>query len=182
MTLRHPLLVLVSTTLLGSLAACASGSDEPRPEPAVADPVMDPGPIEARPADHKVRAPVELALTAEGARDALSLTLAVRATADVPRAVARFTLPDGVTLVAGALEHELGARARGSETRVSVVVRVPADLAVTMFAGVDCHLSPGVKLYGVTRLTLGAPIVEPPVPDRIIPRDGLRATPARPRE
>lgn len=171
----------VLPSLLSCLAlagpACASHSEDARTASVEAPPVV------AAPEDgKKARAPVELALSASGTRDALTLSLAVRATGDIARAVSRFTLPDGVVLVSGALEQELGPRAAGSEATASIVVRAPATGSPIVFAGVDCHLSRGVKLYGVTQITL-AP--DGPGPDDVrvrgLDHDALRATPARPR-
>jgi len=176
--MTRPLLIVLAT--LGLAPACATPDPQPaRPDPTgAADPSGPTGPIDAAPAD-KPRAPVALFLTAGGQRDALTLTLVVRATADIPRAVARFTLPADVEVVSGALEQDLGARPAGSETTVTLVVAAPATTAV-LFAGVDCHLTSGVKLYGVTELTLAAP--KPPGRDGVGPSpDGVRATPARPR-
>jgi len=170
--------VLWCTLSSWSLAACASGAEEPRRDPVA----EERAPPETGPADRKVRAPVELRLSAEGGRDALTLSLTARATADIPRAVARFTLPEGVTLASGALEQELGALGSGAAATVSVVVRARGDRPTTIFAGVDCHLSRGVKLYGVTRLELPVPDAAPPLPERVLLRDGVRASPARPRD
>jgi hypothetical protein len=158
--------------LAGAQASCASrGDDEPR-EPAAAAALEENG--------GKARAPVELELVACGSPDALTLTLRVRTTNAIPRAVARFVLPDGVVVVSGEVEQELGALSDGETREASIVVRAPAARAV-LGGGVDCHMHPGVKLYRATQLELG---VEVPTPDPRRPgleREGLRATPARPR-
>lgn len=162
------------TTLLSCailLGACASQA-ESAPE---------------APPSGKARAPVALSLG--WAPPTLSLT--VRATAPIPRAVARFTLPPGATTGAPT-EHELGAMAEG-ETRVVAIPVVLTGGRVTIAAGVDCHLASGVKLYEVTTLDLGPdrPELVPdgpgsgivpgtaPRPGRDLTHHGLRAEPAR---
>ena len=162
------------TTLLSCailLGACASQA-EPAP------------PVDA-PSSGKVRAPVELTL--RWAAPTVSLT--VRATAPIPRAVARIILPPGATTGAPT-EHELGAMAEG-ETRVVAIPLALSGAAVTIAAGVDCHLASGVKLYAVTTLDLAPdrPELVPdgrgltpgtaPRPERDLTRHGLRAEPAR---
>ncbi len=164
--------------------ACASRTDEARP-PAIDPAALDPSPGETTPAEtkpadgKKVRAPVELALSASGSRDALTLSLRIKATADIPRAVGRFVLPAHVVPVSGSLEQELGALARGAERTMTIVVRAPAADTQMIAAGVDCHLSEGVKLYGVTQLTLDAALPEPGR-DRVLDGGDVRASPARP--
>lgn len=160
-----------------SWVACASRTDEGPSRPAAAPPTVEP----ARDPGKKVRAPVALTLTPAGTPDALTLTLRVEATADIPHAVARFTLPEGVALVSGPLEQELGALARGGVRVVSIVVRTPRGGAPMIAAGVDCHLSAGVKLYGVTHLELTRPTLTPGPSERVLEGDGIRARPARPR-
>ena len=163
--------------------ACASRSDDARPPLAAPQltepPLSETAPVETAPTGgKKVRAPVELALTASGARDALTLSLHVKATADIPRAVGRFVLPERVVLVSGSLEQELGALERGAERTLLILVRAPNPGAQMFAAGVDCHLSPGVKLYGVTQVTLAAALPEPGR-DKVLDGEGLRASPAR---
>ena len=89
--------------------------------------------------------------------------------------MSRFVLPDGVAPVSGALEQELGALPRGAERTVSIVVRAQSSASPMIVAGVDCHLSHGVKLYGVAHLTLDAPLPAPVVPDRTLEDDTPRA-------
>jgi len=156
--------------------ACASRTDEDRPraaEPPSHEVAPEPG--------KKARAPVALALTAAGTHEALTLTLRVQATGDIPRAVSRFTLPEGVALVSGPLEQELGALARNEVRAVSIVVRTPRDGVPMIAAGVDCHLSRGVLLYGVTHLELERPDPTPAPSERVLEGERIRGTPARQR-
>lgn len=166
-----PLLLAMTLTL-----ACASRTDEDRPRAA------EPPPHELAPEPGtKARAPVALALAAAGTHEALTLTLRVQATGDIPRAVSRFTLPEGVALVSGPLEQELGALARDEVRAVSIVVRTPRDGVPMIAAGVDCHLSRGVLLYGVAHLELTQPALTPGSSERVLDGDRIRGTPARPR-
>lgn len=187
--IHHRLSALLITA--AAWPACASHPDDGRPVGAEPPALVEAPPTETALADgKKVRAPVELALAASGARDALTLTLTIKATADIPRAVSRFVLPDGVVPVSGELEQELGALARGAERTASIVVRAPPSGTAIIAAGVDCHLSHGVKLYGVAHLTLDATQPAPTMPDRTLHDDAprargelarVRAVPARPK-
>ena len=178
-----PFLPLLLLTLAFSALGCASRPDDA--VPPVTPPAEDlqsrlrhpcEGPSTEGPTT-KVRAPVELALTAAGPHDALVLMLRIRATADIPRAVARFTLPAGVVMVAGQLEQDLGPLVQDAVATVTITVRVPPEARPMLVAGVDCHLSPGVKLYGVTQLTLGATLPNPDSGVRLLKHDAVRASP-----
>jgi len=143
-----------------AFAACASHDDAPA------------APAHAA----KVQAPVALTIEASGSHGEVDVKLAVRATAAIGSALARFVLPAGVDLVIGKVEQELGTLASGDERQVTVRVRIPEAFAGTLAAGVDCRMSANASLHKGVILALGAPAAE--VPGRVTP-DGVRLQPAR---
>lgn len=147
---------------LGAWPACASNASEAPP-----------------PQSGKTGAPVVLALASSAPFGEADVTLSVRAGADIPRAVARFVLPPGVMLVAGALEQELGSLARDELRAVVIRVQIPARGRFMLAAGVDCHLGERMKLHGSITTTVGAPEVGPTVPERVDQREPVRPTLAR---
>lgn len=165
--------------LVATCPECASSADADRIRDLDASSMEPaPSPLDLEP-QKKMRAPVKLALSASGPRDTLTLNLKIEATANIPRAVTRFALPEGVLLVSGPLEQDLGGLVRGAAVTSSIVVRSVSPVLPAISAGVDCYLSPGVKLYGVTQLTLGTPELED-IPRRDLRGEGIRGAPARP--
>ncbi len=127
------------------------------------------------------KAPVVLAMTGTPDGETLTLTLTVGATAFIPRAVARFVLPKGVTPSSGASEQDLGALAAGARVTARLTVRqAPGEAPPTIFAGVDCQMASGVRLHAATTWPTTTPktTARPAGLKRL---DGARATPARPR-
>jgi hypothetical protein len=122
------------------------------------------------------KAPVSLALAGVRSGDALTLTLTIQAASDIPRAVARFVLPKGLTPVSGPAVQELGPLAGGETVSASLRVRLLASApSPRVFAGVDCHQASGVRLHASAEWPPGGP----PKASRPRPLAGTRATPAR---
>jgi hypothetical protein len=139
--------------------------------------LLAPSRAEAHPeAPGQAKAPVALTLSAAPSGDTLTLSLTIEATADIPRAVARFALPKGLTPLSGPASRELGPLAGGERVTASLRVRqLTKGEQQQVFAGVDCHMASGVRLHAAASWP---PAVSSKVsPER--PRAGLRATPAR---
>lgn len=139
---------------------------------------------EPAPLSGKAQAPVAVRLAALAATKAghYTATLSVQALSDIPRAVARIVLPEGVKLVEGKLERDLGALAKSTNMELVVTLKVPEGGAFVLAGGVDCHMASGVKLHGGTLFTVGAPAkTEDAVP---VVKDaelgGIRMAPAAP--
>lgn len=165
-----PYLILVAISLTAS--ACASKAHDD----VVAHPVTHPeDELHTKP-----RAPLELDLTVDAPTGPAEVTLAIRATARVPRATARFVLPDGVHLVDGKPEQELGALAAGEERRVTIRVGIAADIVANIAAGVDCHLTDTVVLHAGRVVAIGSRTPDPGDPGRVTP-DGVWLTPTLPK-
>lgn len=157
--------------LLGSaLSACTNPQAQPEPTatavtaPAAvtAEPAA-PEPATAEPAvpaakGNKTTAPVDVDLRTDATADGTRLTLTVKARADIPRAVARFVVPADVTVLDGKTEHELGALGDGQSRTFEITVAAPAQGSHRIAAGLDVHLTPGVKLYKGATVMLGTPV------------------------
>ena len=155
----HRLLSLLGLSAL-LLAACVSDAP-PRPAETVTGelPQSAAEPREAH--GSKVSAPVQvdLSYTILPAFGQLQVTLAISATSDVPRAVARVVLPPGATLVSGKLEEDLGPLAAGEQRTLFVAIEAPPS--GTLAAGVDCHMTSTVKLHRAASLELGPKAKDP---------------------
>lgn len=158
--------------LLGSaLSACTNPPAQPEPTAtAVTAPAAEPAALEpatATPAEpeaaappakgNKTMAPVDVDLRTDATADRTRLTLTVTARADIPRAVARFVVPADVTVLDGKTEHELGALGDGQSRTLEITVAVPAQGSHRIAAGLDVHLTRGVKLYKGATVQLGTP-------------------------
>ena len=153
-------------------SATAAAVETPPPAPTTA-PAPDP---------IKIAAPVEMSLSTTGMTGVIRATLKFTVTADVPNVVARFVVPDGVSVSDGLAERAFGAMAAGSAAEHSVTLVVPADGRHQLGAGVDCVMHAGMTLNAARVLFLGAG--KPPGDQSRVVRPansatGLRLSPAK---
>jgi hypothetical protein len=120
---------------------------------AAADPLATAGTPEA-----KVSAPVRVALTSSAKSGTAVITLSVQPLSDVARGVSRIVLPPGLKLLSGQTQIELGALKSGVASQHQVTVEIPSTGQFQVFAGVDCHITSGIRLHKAAEaLVLGQP-------------------------
>ncbi len=137
-----------STVVAAPASEGAKGTGMAQP---AADPLATSHPNEA-----KVSAPVQVSLTSSAKVGTVVITLTVQPKTDIARGVARIVLPQGVRLVDGRTEVELGALKGGVVSQHQVTVEVPSTGQFQIFGGVDCHITSGIRLHkGAEALVLG---------------------------
>lgn len=160
LTLPRPLHVALTLALI--LSGCASEKQATDTSTATTRPTEATSPpgervTTGRKQASKASAPVaDVRLATSGKSGTVEVTLSFEATDDIPRAVARVVLPDGVEHVSGELERDLGAIARGERHTMTITATIPSQGLHLLAGGVDCHLSEGVKLHGGATLSLGS--------------------------
>ena len=181
--------MMKSLTVLGLTLAvgCTSPPEAkpttpaPIPEAVVEAPTPTSTPAPA-PDPIKIAAPVEMNLSKTGVTGTVRVTLKFTVTADVPTVVARFVVPEGVTVRDGTAERTFGAMAAGAAGEHTVTLVVPADGLYQLGAGVDCVIHAGMTLNASRVLSLGAG--KPPEDQSRVVRPansatGLRLSPAK---
>jgi hypothetical protein len=128
-----------------------------KPVEQVAKPVEQASSVPPKPvsAKKKLSAPAEARLSTSGATGEVQVILTVRATADIPRAVARFVVPEGVLITGGEREKDLGPLAKGDERQLRLTLSVPSAGSFVIAGGIDLHLSSGVRLHVGDAVRLG---------------------------
>jgi hypothetical protein len=112
----------------------------------------------ANPSEAKVSAPVRVSLSSSAKAGTVVITLRVLPQADISRGVARIVLPQGIKLLGGRAEVDLGALKNGVASQHQVTVEVPSTGQYQIFAGVDCHITAGIRLHKPAEaLMLGQP-------------------------
>ena len=173
--------------LLGLLIVVVSWACNPTPpaEAGEADPkpqveATAPAPKADLHAD-KITPPAEVALRTDGTTGRVVATAEITATGNLPRVVARFVVPAGVTLVEGTAEVEVGKLAAGEKRSLTVTLEVPAEGRFLLAAGADLFMEPGIKLHRSTTTDLGDGTPDTPVGKVVRPPGGtrIRLSPAR---
>ena len=163
----------MATPSMGEQAAPPAGEQEATPAAEAETP----------PAAEKTTPPVEVKLSTDKTTGRVVATAELTATADLPRVLARFVVPAGVTLVDGVAEVEVGKLANGERRSLSVTLEVPAEGQFLLAAGADLFMEPGVKLHRSATLNLGTEATRPPAGDvvRTPGGTGIRLSPAKKR-
>ncbi|MEL6184345.1 MAG: hypothetical protein AAFU79_06955 [Myxococcota bacterium] len=159
-TLRNPALSSLAAAVALLAAACATETQPGQAEVAPATPSPEPTstPASAGPAGvGKAEAPVRIDLDAAptGKKGQYRVTLEITALRAVPRGVVRLVVPEGVTLIEGQVERDLGVLAKDAETKLVVTVQAPESGNFVLAGGVDCHMASGVKLHRGAVFTVG---------------------------
>jgi hypothetical protein len=113
---------------------------------AAAQPASD-TPVSANTNEAKISAPVQVTLTSSAKSGTVVVTLSVQPKTDIPRGVARIVVPAGVKLVSGQAQMDLGPLKSGVAAQHQVTLEVPSTGQFQIFAGVDCHISSGIRLH-----------------------------------
>jgi hypothetical protein len=152
--------------VLGALGALGAGCESPATSstkpPAARELQASPtrnAPTPTRTFSHnrKTTAPVDVTLTRSDTKGPVKLTLTFTARANLPRAVARFAIPDSLEVLQGQRQVDFGAVRRGERRDLSLTLSVPPRRFLRLGAGVDVHLTSGVKLHKGKTLTFGSP-------------------------
>jgi len=138
-----------------SRVAAAPAPEQAAAAAATAQPASDPQAM-ANPAEAKISAPAQVSLTSSAKSGTVVVTLNITPQADIPRGVARIVLPAGVQLVSGQVQGELGALKKGVAIQHQVTVEIPSTGQFQIFAGVDLHITSGIRLHKAAQvLVLG---------------------------
>ncbi|MEZ4266606.1 MAG: hypothetical protein R3F39_09530 [Myxococcota bacterium] len=156
---KHILSIAVLAAGGAMIVASACGHRGPQSHAtATAEPAAQTHSGEAAQRSHqeKTYAPVELKLTTSASSGQVEVVLSVTALADLPNALARIVLPEGVTLLSAEAQSQLGAIAKGQTASFSARAMIPADGAYTLAGGVEVKVSEGVQLAKSAVVQVGA--------------------------
>lgn len=153
-------IVLGSGGLVGCSSAHKPTAPPPDPQPAAAPAPPSASVSSAAEAEteaaRKTAAPVTLTFSSTAKSGTVVLTLTMVALSDIPHGVSRIVVPDGLTVVKGDRQVDLGAVAKGTTREQQLTLVVPATGHFQIFAGMDCRLTPGVSLHKTaTPIVLG---------------------------
>ncbi len=149
---HHNLLFVAGVALLVGSGCSHQRAEAPPAEPEL---LVATTPPDAPDPAEKTYAPVDLRLASSARSGVAEVVLTVTPRVDVPNARARLVLPEGVALVSGAPEVELGPLAKGARASLAVRVQIPLQGAFTLAGGVEVELSPARKLARSMVLEVG---------------------------